>query len=268
MSSIHHLWPETLVNPDLRQVKPRTNGCTMVLDKGLGLGAFHDLLMIAGEYIDFIKLGFGTAGITPPKLLREKIELANHYQTGIYPGGTFLEIAWAKKEQHHYLETVSSLGIKWLEISDGMIELSLAERSSLIKQAQGMGFGIITEIGKKSAGSALDIDTFMRIYDHDRSLGARFIIVEGRESGKNIGIYDEKGQIHIPHLKAIVNQTDPDTIIWEAPQTNQQIELLRQIGPRVNLGNISPQEIFSLECLRRGLRADTFSLTDSANNRS
>ncbi len=261
-SSIHQLWTETLVNPNLRSTKPRTNGCTMVLDKGLGLSAFHDLLTIAGEYIDFIKLGFGTAGITPPKLLRKKIDLANQYQVRIYPGGTFLEIACAKREYHRYLEAVLSLGIKWVEISDGMIELSLAERSALIRQAQEMGFGIITEIGKKSAGSALDIKSFMRIYDHDRSLGASFIIVEGRESGKNIGIYDKKGQIHIPHLKAIFNNTNPDTIIWEAPQTNQQIELLRQIGPHVNLGNISPQEIISLECLRRGLRADTFALSN------
>ncbi|MGA8941731.1 MAG: phosphosulfolactate synthase [Thermoactinomyces sp.] len=262
MSSIHRLWKENLVNSNLRSTKPRVNGCTMVLDKGLGLGAFRDLLKIAGEYIDFIKLGFGTAGITPPELLREKIALANQYEVGIYPGGTFLEIAWFRKEHHHYFETVSSLGIKWLEISDGIIELSLSERASLIRQAQEMGFGIITEIGKKSAGSALDIEAFMRIYEHDLDLGARYIIVEGRESGKNIGIYDEKGQIHIPCLKAILHQTDPETIIWEAPQTSQQIELLRLIGPKVNLGNISPQEILSLECLRRGLRADTFPLAD------
>ncbi|MBA4600895.1 phosphosulfolactate synthase [Thermoactinomyces mirandus] len=261
MSSIHDLWKETLVNPDFRSTKPRSNGCTMVLDKGLGLGTFHDLLQIAGEYIDFIKLGFGTAGITPQKLLQEKIALANQYQVGIYPGGTFLEIAYAKKMHHHYLETISSLGIKWLEISDGMIELSLSERSSLIRQAQEIGFDIITEIGKKSAGSALDIESFLRIYEHDRSHGATFIIVEGRESGKNIGIYDEKGHICIPRLKAIFHQTDPDAIIWEAPQTSQQIEFLKQIGPKVNLGNISPPEVLSLECLRRGLRADTFSLT-------
>ena len=79
----------------------------MVIDKGLGLSAFCDLLQLAGEYIDFLKLGFGTAGVTPPEILRKKIALARQSKLSIYPGGTFLEIAHARKKLQPYLETLA-----------------------------------------------------------------------------------------------------------------------------------------------------------------
>jgi phosphosulfolactate synthase len=252
------LWPDALVSSRKRPPKPRQNGLTMVIDKGLGLSAFCDLLQLAGEYIDFLKLGFGTAGITPPGILRKKIELARQSNVSIYPGGTFLEIAHAQNKLQPYLETLAGLGFEWIEVSDGLMEFSPAERSRLIQLGQEMGFRVITEIGKKASGVPLDLKSFSNIYERDREAGAAFVIVEGRESGKNVGIYDENGQIRRSILEYIRNQTDPDTILWEAPQTHQQIQLLHLLGPNANLGNISPHDILSLECLRRGLRADTF----------
>ena len=263
MNSTDPLWPETLISSKKRPPKPRLKGCTMVIDKGLGLSAFCDLLQSAGDYIDFLKLGFGTAGVTPPGLLQKKIELAREYQVSIYPGGTFLEIAYAKKVHHQYLQTISDLGFEWIEVSDGLIELSSAERLRLIKLGQKMGFRIITEIGKKSSGSLVNLETLAKHYELDQEAGASFIILEGRESGTNAGIYQENGQIHMPVLEFILTKTNPDTIMWEAPQTRQQIELINILGPEANLGNISPLDAVSLECLRRGLRADTFRLSDT-----
>jgi phosphosulfolactate synthase len=252
------LWPDTLVSSRKRPPKPRRNGLTMVIDKGLGLSAFCDLLQLAGEYIDFLKLGFGTAGVTPPEILRKKIALARQSKVSIYPGGTFLEIAHARKKLQPYLKTLAGLGFEWIEVSDGLMDFSPAERSRLIRLGQKMGFRVITEIGKKASGIPLDLKTFADVYERDREAGAAFVIVEGRESGKNVGIYDENGQIRRSMLEFIRNRTDPDTILWEAPQTHQQIQLLHLLGPKANLGNISPHDILSLECLRRGLRADTF----------
>ena len=51
--------------------------------------------------------------------------------------------------------------------------------------------------------------------------------------------------------------TDQNLIVWEAPLKEQQQELILRFGPDVNLGNIPPQEILSLEALRVGLRGDT-----------
>ena len=49
-----------------------------------------------------------------------------------------------------------------------------------------------------------------------------------------------------------------DKILWEAPQKSQQVWFIKLMGANVNLGNIAPHEIIPLECLRLGLRGDTF----------
>lgn len=83
------------------------------------------------------------------------------------------------------------------------------------------------------------------------------VIIEGRESGKNIGIFDDKGNVKDDDLKIISDSVSQDKIMWETPQKNQQIELILTIGNDVNLGNINSGDIISLETLRRGLRGDT-----------
>ncbi|HNE94228.1 MAG TPA: phosphosulfolactate synthase, partial [Chitinophagaceae bacterium] len=50
--------------PD-RTSKPRTNGLTMVMDKGLGLTDAKNFLEIATPHVDLVKLGFGTSHVTP-----------------------------------------------------------------------------------------------------------------------------------------------------------------------------------------------------------
>jgi phosphosulfolactate synthase len=47
-------------------------------------------------------------------------------------------------------------------------------------------------------------------------------------------------------------------VIWEAPLKNQQVYFIKLLGANVNLGNIAPYEVISLETLRLGLRGDTF----------
>ncbi|HBI05204.1 MAG TPA: phosphosulfolactate synthase, partial [Paenibacillaceae bacterium] len=57
----------------VRLMKPRSQGMTMVIDKGLGISAFSDLLSLSTPYIDFIKLGFGTSVLYPPPILQDKL---------------------------------------------------------------------------------------------------------------------------------------------------------------------------------------------------
>lgn len=57
----------------LRTPKPRDNGITMIMDKGLSIAEAQNLLSVGAPHIDLIKLGFGTAFVTPN--LRAKIEV-------------------------------------------------------------------------------------------------------------------------------------------------------------------------------------------------
>lgn len=56
----------------------------------------------------------------------------------------------------------------------------------------------------------------------------------------------------------ILTQIPEETIIWEAPQKEQQVWFIKLLGANVNLGNIAPAETIPLETIRLGLRGDTF----------
>jgi phosphosulfolactate synthase len=46
--------------------------------------------------------------------------------------------------------------------------------------------------------------------------------------------------------------------LWEAPKKSQQVYFIGNFGANVNLGNIAENDLIPLECLRAGLRGDTF----------
>jgi phosphosulfolactate synthase len=244
-----------------RLAKPRRNGHTMIIDKGLGLSQTGDLLELASEYIDFIKLTFGTPALYPTALLRAKIALIQSYGIDTYPGGTFFEIAMTQGALEGYLQQAKSLGFTYIEVSDGTIELDPADRRAAIGIAREFGFRVITEVGKKESGVHLDPAEALELIRSDLETGADKVIVEGRESGKGAGIYDADGRARTDDLEAIVaGLHDPGLLMWEAPLKAQQEALIARFGTNVNLGNIPPEEALAVEALRRGLRGDTLRL--------
>ncbi|MGX9705795.1 phosphosulfolactate synthase [Laceyella tengchongensis] len=239
--------------------KPRSTGCTMVIDKGLGLSAYQDLLQLTGEYIDFIKLAFGTATITPPQILQQKIALCKQHGIHLYFGGTFFEIAYSRRKVDEYFQMVRDWGLDWVEISDGTVTIPSETRYRLVQQACQMGFQVITEIGKKMHSYHPTVDEFASMFALDRQAGAAYVIMESRESGQNIGVYDQAGNADCAYLEKLAERIPTQYVIWEAPQVKQQVQLIQLLGNSINLGNIQPSDVMSLESLRRGLRADTLS---------
>lgn len=257
-------WNESFIDPSTtRMMKPRREGITMIIDKGLGLSSFLDVLQTSAAHVDFIKLGFGTSVLYPQSILIDKIKLASEYKVDIYPGGTFFEVAYTQKKIKEYFQNLIEWGFGTVEISDGSISLSQQERSSAIRLAKELGLQVITECGKKVSGSSIDLLQVQETLEHDLLDGAKYMIIEGRESGENVGIYDSEGKADDELIQAIKGTLGVliDSLIWEAPQKSQQIALLELFGTNVNLGNIAAQEIYSLESLRRGLRSDTFYLS-------
>lgn len=255
------MWDSMLTNPfQKRKGKPRKSGITMMMDKGLGLNVFEDLLQMSSAHIDFIKLGFGTAGIIPPPILEKKISLAKEYMIPIYPGGTFFEVAKTQDRLDIFFENLLSFQFEWVEISDGSISLSLNDRKEAIIRAREYGLHVITEIGKKLENNPISFSNFLSIYEQDLYYGSSYVIVEGREHGENLSVFDQTGNLDLRYIDKIINSIGSAHIIWEATQKHQQVQLLEKIGEEVNFGNISPFEILSVETLRRGLRSDTLAL--------
>lgn len=259
-SNENKAWFDILEVPHAdREVKPRTRGLTMVIDKGIGLTETRDLLELASDYIDQIKLTFGTSAFYSTRLLRQKIEMVKSYGLDIFPGGTFLELAYMQGKLVEYLERARQLGFTGVEVSDGTIPIDAETRANTIKLARTYGFDcVISEVGKKDPRDLVpDLQLWSQV-NQDLESGSDIVIVEGRESGQGVVIYDQEGKILEDELENIVQHVaDPNRVLWEAPQKAQQQELIIRFGPNVNLGNVQPQDVLALEALRVGLRGDT-----------
>lgn len=251
-------WDGTIEAPiGGRSGKPRTTGWTMVLDKGLGLGETADWLALAGDYVDVLKLTFGTSAFYPPKMLRRKALLVRRAGVHIMPGGTLAEIALLQRKWESFLDRAGDLGFDALEISDGTIEIPASLRQEAIRSARERGFLVIAEIGKKHPDDEQDLEFQIEQALADLVAGASKVIVEGRESGLGVGIYGAGGEIRRDRLEVLAGRLPLENVIWEAPLKKQQQELILAFGADVGLGNIPPGDVLALEALRIGLRGDT-----------
>ncbi|HHY39122.1 MAG TPA: phosphosulfolactate synthase [Clostridia bacterium] len=247
-----------------RSGKPRSKGITMVMDKGLGLGETRDILEVAHPYVDLWKMGFGTSMLYPHRFLREKIAVVSSYDVYIYFGGTLLEIAYYQRKLVDFLTMAKDLGICVVEVSDGTLDISEDERGRIIDTAISKGFFVLTEAGKKNPIRPITAGEVLARTKADLGRGAWKVILEGRDSGRGIGIYDVEGNLKEALLEEVIVGLTKEGLMWdlifEAPQPHQQRELLLRLGLNVNLGNVNPRDVITLEAMRVGLRSDTFRL--------
>lgn len=252
-------WENVIKMPiEERSTKPRKSGLTMVIDKGIGLYHLQDLIQAAGEYIDIIKLTFGTSAFYNEDFLKKKNQMITSADIDVMPGGTFLEVAVWQGVLDNYLDRATELGFSAIEVSDGTIEMDLKTRKNAVKKSLDKGFKVITEVGKKDPKEVLPIALIHELIREDSKSGAFKVIVEAREAGKGVGIFDQEGKIkeeEVGHILAGIE--DVNCLIWEAPLKNQQQALILRLGANVSLGNIPPDEVLALEALREGVRGDT-----------
>jgi phosphosulfolactate synthase len=242
-----------------RKKKPRSDGITMMLDKGMGLMTIEDLLEISSEYIDLAKLGWGTSAVHDRNIIKDKVEIYWSYDVNPYPGGTLFELAYINNRLSEFLDEADKLGFNTIEISDGSTSLNLDERERIISQVKNRDFFVISEVGKKNPTEDAKFTPEERaeLVNFDLDAGADRVLMEARESGKNIGIFDEEGNVKENEVEILVKNTNVQKLIWEAPQKNQQVYFILKFGSNVNLGNIPSEEITALETMRLGLRGDT-----------
>lgn len=252
-------WPENWKDPSLQRTKkPRSQGLTMMIDKGLGQHAVQDLFALAADYIDIMKLGFGTSALYPIKQLQHKIALAKQYNVAVMPGGTFFEVVSTLASIESYVLKVKELGFTAIEISDGTLPIGTEERQLAITLAAEAGLTVYSEFGKKDSDFRVELGSLLQTLEKDLAAGAAYVIVEARETG-TVGVFNKQGELDFSFLRDVHTAAgkNADRLIWEAPQKDQQVVLLRTLGLDVNLGNIAPADILSVETLRRGLRGDT-----------
>jgi phosphosulfolactate synthase len=222
-----------------------------VIDKGLGPRAWEDVLETCGDYISIVKLGWGTAYITPN--LERKLEILRGKPVVI--GGTFLEAVIAQGKIDEYKAWLAKLGLTHVEISDGVIDLPRERKLELIADFA-RDFTVLSEVGSKDANIVYAPYQWVEWIKEELEAGAWKVITEGREGGTS-GIYRPSGEMRTGLVDEIVHDIAVDDLIFEAPTKGSQAWFIRELGPNVHLGNIPPDEVISLETLRLGLRADT-----------
>jgi phosphosulfolactate synthase len=226
----------------------------MVMDKGLSLRQADDLIETGGELVDLLKLGFGTSLVTPN--VGAKVKRYQEAGFDVYCGGTLFEAFYVRNDVDGYLKFIDNLGITCLEVSDGSMVIPHDEKCELINKLS-KNYKVLSEVGSKEEGILISPSKWIRMMSNELQAGSFKVIAEARESG-NVGIYRPNGSAHVQLVKRILANVALEDILWEAPKKPQQVWFLRQFGANVNLGNIGPNDLIPLECLRLGLRGDTF----------
>jgi len=232
----------------------RDYGLTMMMDMGLSLKESEHFIESSAPYTDLVKFGFGTALIT--RDLKEKVKLYQSAGLKPYFGGTLFEMFFVRGELDAYRKFVSESGLGNVEVSDGTIKMEHDEKLECIAMLA-KDFEVLSEIGSKIKGVELSNDIWVSHMKTELETGAWKVIAEARESG-TIGIYESDGSANRELIEDIMKEISVNDILWEAPLKAQQTMFIQLVGANVNLGNIAPDEVVSLEALRLGLRGDTF----------
>ena len=236
-----------------RPAKPRDSGITLMLDKGLAPRQVEDVLDVAAEYVDLVKMGWGTAAITPR--LERKLDIYRCAGVPVYFGGTLFEAFFLRDQLDAYKSLLHSLKVAHVEISDGTLRIAHEEKLRCIRSF-GEHFTVLSEVGSKDKERIMPPYRWVRAIEAELEAGSWKVICEARESG-TAGLYRPNGEVRSGLVEEIADLIDQNRLVFEAPKKAQQVWFIQQLGTNVNLGNISPEEVLPLETLRLGLRSDT-----------
>ena len=236
-----------------RRPKPRSEGLTHVLDKGMSRTDVEGLFDIAGDYIDIVKLGWGTPYVT--RNLEKKLELYRSFDVPVVCGGTLFEAVYGQDKVDDFKRWLEHFRFSHVEISDGTLEIPREQKLELIAEFS-RDFVVLSDVGSKDADVNYAPYLWVEWIKEELDAGAWKVIAEGREGG-TAGIYRPTGEMRTGLVDEIAHEIDTGELIFEAPTKSSQAWFVKHFGANVNLGNIPPDEVIPLETLRLGLRGDT-----------
>jgi phosphosulfolactate synthase len=237
-----------------RFAKPRNSGITMMMDKGLSTAEAENFVENCAPYTDLVKLGFGTSVFCSN--VEKKISIYQKAGIKVYFGGTLFEAFVIRNMFDEYVKMVKKYKLTTVEVSDGSMYMHHSQKLDYINRLSG-DFTVLSEVGSKLKGVEIPDEVWVEMMKTELDTGAWKVIGEARESGTT-GLYHSDGSANDGLIKLINRKINPDSVLWEAPTGKQQAWFIKLIGPNVNLGNIATNEVIPLECLRQGLRGDTF----------
>lgn len=228
----------------------------MVVDWGIGMGAQADLIATTADYFDFAKIAVGISRLLSNDLLTAKLRHYREHQIEPFPGGQYLEYAEVHGKSEAYFPAVVQAGYRWVEVSDNVAPVPVEWKRRMIQQAaERYGLSVLGEVGKKEG-----LENVIPLTDNARACldaGARIILLEAAE------LVSE--DVHtVRAIEEVVKAVGLERVMFELPGPwiagvstsdihRMRRQLIERYGPEVNLGNVSPADLMSLEAYRRGL---------------
>jgi phosphosulfolactate synthase len=247
-----HAFVRSLGVPDL---EPHTSP----FDPGYDVATVVSHLEQSAHLISRLKLSMACWLIAGEAASRAKIQAAKRLGVPLVTGGGPFEIAQDRGRLDDFMELCASLGVERIEAGEGFTSPKRTPEE-VVRLAARYGLEVQAELGEKHSGSFTDPVVAELIARGRRWLaaGAKQIVVEGRESARGVGLYDEASQINFTAAEAFASAWGMESTIFEAPTKASQFAFLTHFGNRVNLSNVRLEELLRVEIYRRGLHSDAY----------
>lgn len=213
----------------------------------------------SAHLISILKVSMACWMVADERATRQKVAHARRVNVETVTGGGPFEVAVAQGALEYYLDLCQDIGFNRIECGEGFTDLDLLP-SKIVGMANERGLDVQFELGKKHGGAFTDQMVTELVEQGQRWLdaGAIELVVEGRESAKGVGLFDDAGAFNASFADRFATEFGLDTVCFEAPNKPSQFALLDHFGPAVKLCNVRVEELLRVEIYRRGLHSDAF----------
>lgn len=232
---------------------------TSPFDPGYDPVTLESHLEQSWHLISSLKISMACWQVANEIATRKKIDAARRWNVPVCTGGGPFEVAVYFKKLPEYLDLCAEIGVTGIEAGMGFIDNAL-DQKEIVRMAFDRGLTVQFEIGEKHGGSFTE-DIVKELIDQGKKwldAGAEKIVIEGRESAQNVGLFDGKGKLNPAFAERFVHAYGMERTVFEAPNKPSQFALLNHFGPLVQLSNVRLEELLRVEIYRRGLHSDAF----------
>lgn len=239
----------------VRELKPATSP----FDPGYDPVTLESHLEQSAHLMSTLKVSMACWQIASEAATRRKVAAATRLGVPTVTGGGPFEVAVQQGQLPLYLDLCADIGFTRIECGEGFTDLT-APPAEIVGMAHARGLEVQFELGKKHGG-AFTTDMVSQLIDQGRAwldAGAVQLVVEGRESAKGVGLFDDEGRFNAAFAERFGHAFGFDVVIFEAPNKPSQFALLDHFGPEIHLCNVRLEETLRVEIYRRGLHSDAF----------
>jgi len=238
---------------------PETPPRTSPFDPGYDPATLISHIEQSGHLISSLKISMACWLVANETATREKVLAARRLNVPVCTGGGPFEIAVAFGKLPEFLDLCADIGVTHIEAGAGFTDMRMKPKD-VVRLASERGLGVQFEVGEKHGGTFTS-DVVEQLVNRGREwldAGALRIVVEGRESAQDVGLFDEKGRLQPKFAEKFIEAFGMERAVFEAPNKSSQFALLNHFGPEVHLSNVRIEELLRVEIYRRGLHSDAF----------